>query len=148
MWKDSLPELENYCISGKHTNTKMTERMLKGVIILFVWCLDNCEHFVSYIILFSALCNYLTLQSYCPGLQSYCPGHGILCDCVSHSLLFNSHCTCVLLQPENPTIEDFIFGSSTTSDRSTRHPKFDPTGVRTHDLQIMTVHSMSPSRLL
>ena len=23
------------------------------------------------------------------------------------------------------------------------HPKFDPTGVRTHDLQIITVHFMS-----
>ena len=28
-------------------------------------------------------------------------------------------------------------------DRSTTHPKFDPTGVRTHDLQIMTVQFMS-----
>ena len=28
------------------------------------------------------------------------------------------------------------------------HPKFDPIGVRTHDLQIMTVHSMSLRRLL
>ena len=27
-----------------------------------------------------------------------------------------------------------IFGSSTTKDRSTKHPKFDPTGVQTHDL--------------
>ena len=27
--------------------------------------------------------------------------------------------------------------------RSTTHPKFDPTWVRTHDLQIMTVHFMS-----
>ena len=33
----------------------------------------------------------------------------------------------------------FIFCSSTT------HPKFDPTGVRTHNLQIMTVHFMSLS---
>ena len=24
-------------------------------------------------------------------------------------------------------------------DRSTTHPKFDPTGIQTHDLQIMTV---------
>ena len=36
-----------------------------------------------------------------------------------------------------------MFGSSTTWDRSTTHPKFDPTGIRTHDLQIMTVHFMS-----
>ena len=33
-------------------------------------------------------------------------------------------------------------------DRSTTHSKFDPTEVRTHDLQIMTVHSMSLRRLL
>ena len=43
---------------------------------------------------------------------------------------------------------DFIFGSSMTLDRSTTHPKFDPTGVRTHDLQIMTVYFMSLRRLL
>ena len=41
-----------------------------------------------------------------------------------------------------------MFGSSTTWDRSTMHPKFDTTGVRTHDLQIMTVHFMSLRRLL
>ena len=29
-----------------------------------------------------------------------------------------------------------IFDLSTTWDRSTMHPKFSPTGVRTHDLQI------------
>ena len=39
-----------------------------------------------------------------------------------------------------------MFNSSTTWDRSTTHPKFDPTGVRTHDFQIMTVHSMSLRR--
>ena len=33
-----------------------------------------------------------------------------------------------------------MFSSNATWDRSTTHPKFDPTGVRTHDLQIMTVH--------
>ena len=27
------------------------------------------------------------------------------------------------------------------------HPKFDPTGVRTHDLKIMTVHFMSVRRI-
>ena len=37
----------------------------------------------------------------------------------------------------------FMFSSSTTWDRSTTHSKFDSTGVRTHDLQIMTVHFMS-----
>ena len=42
----------------------------------------------------------------------------------------------------------YIFGSSTTQDRSTMHPKFDPTGVQTHDLQIMTVHFTSLRRLL
>ena len=31
-----------------------------------------------------------------------------------------------------------FFGSSAA--RSTTHPKFDSTGVRTHDLQIMAVH--------
>ena len=36
-----------------------------------------------------------------------------------------------------------MFSSSTTWDRSTMHPKFDPTGFRTHDLQIMIVHFMS-----
>ena len=30
----------------------------------------------------------------------------------------------------------------------TTHPKFDPTWVRTHDLQIMTVHSMLLRRLI
>ena len=41
-----------------------------------------------------------------------------------------------------------VFSSSTTWDRSTTHPKFNLTGVRTHDLQIMTVHFMSLRRLL
>ena len=41
-----------------------------------------------------------------------------------------------------------MFNSSTTWDRSTTHPKFDPTRVRSHDLQIMTVHFMSLRRLL
>ena len=36
-----------------------------------------------------------------------------------------------------------ICGSSTTQDRSTTHPKFNLTGVQTHDFQIMTVHFMS-----
>ena len=40
----------------------------------------------------------------------------------------------------------YMFSSSTTWDRSTTHPKFDPTGVRTHDFQIMTVHFMSLRR--
>ena len=31
----------------------------------------------------------------------------------------------------------FIISSSTTNDRSTTHPKFNPTGVRIHDLQII-----------
>ena len=33
-----------------------------------------------------------------------------------------------------------ILGSSTTSDRRTMHPKFDLTGLRTRDLQVITVH--------
>ena len=41
-----------------------------------------------------------------------------------------------------------MFSSSTTWDRSTMHPKFDPTGARTHDLQIMTVHFKSLRRTL
>ena len=41
-----------------------------------------------------------------------------------------------------------MFSLSTTWDRSTTHPKFDLTGVQTHDLQIMTVHFMSLRRLL
>ena len=41
-----------------------------------------------------------------------------------------------------------FFGSNTNWDRSTTHPKFEPTGVRSHDLQIMTVHFMSLRRLL
>ena len=32
--------------------------------------------------------------------------------------------------------------------RSTTHPKFDPTGIQTHDLQIMTAHFMSLKHLL
>ena len=35
------------------------------------------------------------------------------------------------------TIKKYMFGWSTTQDRSTMHPKFDPAGVWTHDLQIM-----------
>ena len=42
----------------------------------------------------------------------------------------------------NRMIKD-IFISSMTKDRSTKQPKFNLTGVRTHDLQIMTVHFMS-----
>ena len=38
--------------------------------------------------------------------------------------------------------------SSTTEDRSTMHPKFNLNGIRTHDLQIMTVHFMSLRHLL
>ena len=34
------------------------------------------------------------------------------------------------------------FGSSTTWNRSTTHPKFDLTTVQTHDLQIITAHFM------
>ena len=41
-----------------------------------------------------------------------------------------------------------IFGSSMIQGRSTMHPKFDLSGVRTHDLQIMTVHFMSLRLLL
>ena len=33
-------------------------------------------------------------------------------------------------------------------DRSTTHPNFDPTGVQTHDIQVMTVHFMSLRLLL
>ena len=36
-----------------------------------------------------------------------------------------------------------MFGSSASWDRSTTHLNFDLTVVRTHDLQIMTVHFMS-----
>ena len=43
--------------------------------------------------------------------------------------------------------DDLIFGSSMTLTRSSAHPKFDPTGVRPHGLQIMTVHSMSLKHL-
>ena len=41
-----------------------------------------------------------------------------------------------------------MFSSTTTWDRNTMHLKFDPTGVQTHDLQIMTVHFMSQRLLL
>ena len=44
--------------------------------------------------------------------------------------------------------ECVLFSSCMTWDRSTTHPKFDPIGVRTHDLQIMAVHFMSLRRLL
>ena len=37
----------------------------------------------------------------------------------------------------------FYFWIKDDLDRSTMHTKFDPTEVRTHDLQIMTVHFMS-----
>ena len=51
--------------------------------------------------------------------------------------------------PTRTTTHDLSLCSTpiktTTNDweRSTKHPKFDPTGVRTHDLQIMTAHFMS-----
>ena len=48
----------------------------------------------------------------------------------------------------NTIVVHYMFSLSTTWDRSTMHSKFDPTGVRTHDLQIMTVHFMSLRRLL
>ena len=38
---------------------------------------------------------------------------------------------------------DLYFWIKYDLDRRTTHPKFDPTGVQTHDLQIMTVHFMS-----
>ena len=41
-----------------------------------------------------------------------------------------------------------FFGSSRTYDRSITHPKVDLTEVRTHDLQLMTVHFMSLRSLL
>ena len=58
---------------------------------------------------------------------------------VSNTQAFQRQCHTV--------IDDYMFSSSTTWDRTTTHPKFDPTGVRTHDLQIMTVHFMSLRRL-
>ena len=45
------------------------------------------------------------------------------------------------------TIYFCIFGSSTPYTRSTTHPKFDPTGVRTQDLQIMTAHLVTETLL-
>ena len=41
-----------------------------------------------------------------------------------------------------------IFGSTATKDRSTMHPKFNPTGVRTHDLQIMTAFHVTETSTL
>ena len=42
----------------------------------------------------------------------------------------------------------FLAQVRTTWDRSTTHPKFDPTGVQTHDLQIMTVHHVTETPAL
>ena len=57
------------------------------------------------------------------------------------------HCTQILKNIffwKNPLISEiYILDSSTTWDRSNTHPKFDPTGVWTHDIQIKTVHYMS-----
>ena len=50
--------------------------------------------------------------------------------------------TGLLIATATTTFALDVFGSSTTWDRSTTHPKIDPTGVRTYDLQIMTVHFM------
>ena len=53
------------------------------------------------------------------------------------------------LQDDGDTIiAEHLFGSSTTSDRSTMHPKFNPTRVQSHNLQIMTIHFMSLRCLL
>ena len=41
-----------------------------------------------------------------------------------------------------------LLGFKYDSSRSTTHPKFGPTGIWTHDLQIMTAHFMSLRRLL
>ena len=38
---------------------------------------------------------------------------------------------------------DVDFWFKLNSDRSTTHPKFNPTRIQTHDLQITTVHFMS-----
>ena len=45
----------------------------------------------------------------------------------------------------------FIYGGKYVGKQASSNcedPKFDPTGVRTHDLQIMTVQFMSLRRLL
>ena len=52
-----------------------------------------------------------------------------------------------LYHPLSLFSEGFKFSSSTTWDRSATHPKFDPIGVRTHNLEIMTVHFKSLRRL-
>ena len=41
----------------------------------------------------------------------------------------------------NANLYSDIVGSSTTWDRSTTHPKFDPVRVRTHDFQIILCNS-------
>ena len=41
-----------------------------------------------------------------------------------------------------------IFGTSTTLERSTTHPKFDPTGIGTHDLHIMKIHFVTETPAL
>ena len=48
----------------------------------------------------------------------------------------------------NDILKNIVGSSTTYRDRSTTHPKFDPTEVQTHDLQIMTIHFMSLRRLL
>ena len=61
---------------------------------------------------------------------------------------FWGHSVGVIPLPGPIKILYYIFGSSTTWDKSTTHPKFDQTWARTHDLQIMTAHFMSLRRLL
>ena len=71
-----------------------------------------------------------------------------LCTYLFHIKLYGEHSAIAYSRIHFIYIILFMFSSSTTWDRSTTHPKFDPTGIRTHDLQIMTVHFMSLRRLL
>ena len=72
------------------------------------------------------------------------------CSCPKYdnNLYLQLHTTSITLYDCLSAVQLNMFGSSTTWDRSTMHPKFDPIGVRTHDLQIMTVHFMSVRLLL
>ena len=58
--------------------------------------------------------------------------------CVPSHLTIRSHKT--TLKVDKGLM--LIFGSSTAYDKSTTHPKFDTTGIQTHDFQIMSLRHL------
>ena len=110
--------------------------------------------------------NTLNITSILQIMSFYIPSSQLSSVSIANALIFHKHLNHAALQMHQRLAAklalkyqiDFaailtvywmnILGSSMTLGRITTHPKFDPTGDRTHDLQIMTVHFMSLRRLL